>query len=282
MERKKRQVSRQKKSSVEPLKVAAMDQAWNLEQDAEASREGLFHAYLVAARAGRVEAMTNAGLHLVYGDGVRKDVKQALKWMRKAARLGDDVAVFNLGVFYGKGRGGIINKRLAERWYRRAVALGFPPAKGNLADLLYFSRSRKKWKEAVALYRQLARNGDIAALYNLANAYERGRGVTRNLRKAIQLYKKGAAAGDAEAQCVLGWMSLNGVEGARDVLGAIRWYQEAAKQGHVSGFFSLGQIYAEGDGVPRSKARAARYYRLAADAGHPRAAACLKALGVEP
>ncbi|WP_255442013.1 MULTISPECIES: tetratricopeptide repeat protein [Corallococcus] len=279
--KRKEGVRHPEEGSIEPLAIAAMEQAWELEEDAEASREALFHAYLMAARAGRVEAMTNAGLHLMYGDGTRKDVREALGWMRKAARLGDDVAAFNLGLFYGKGQDVRQDRRLAERWYRRAMDLGFPPAKGNLATLLYFGRNKEKWKEAVVLCRALARNGDMAALCTVADAYERGRGVRKNLGKAIQLYKKAAAGGDAEAQSILGWMCINGVGGARDVLGAIRWYQEAAKQGHVSGFFSLGHIYAEGDGVPKSKARAVRYYRMAAAAGHPRAANCLKALGVE-
>lgn len=211
MVQRKEIVRRGRRGIVAPLAVEAMERAWDLEEVPEGARDALFHAYLMAARAGRVEAMTNAGLHLLYGDGVPQDVRHAFRWMRKAAGLGDGVAAFNLALSYEKGPCIRPNRRLAEYWYRRAVSLGFPPARMNLAALLVQSSDKEKLKESVALYRESARLGNVKALLYVAFAYEQGRGVRKNLGRAIQIYKKAADAGNADAQCVLGWMCLNGV-----------------------------------------------------------------------
>ncbi len=281
MVQRKEIVRRGRRGIVAPLAVEAMERAWDLEEVPEGARDALFHAYLMAARAGRVEAMTNAGLHLLYGDGVPQDVRHAFRWMRKAAGLGDGVAAFNLALSYEKGPCIRPNRRLAEYWYRRAVSLGFPPARMNLAALLVQSSDKEKLKESVALYRESARLGNVKALLYVAFAYEQGRGVRKNLGRAIQIYKKAADAGNADAQCVLGWMCLNGVGGSTDILGALRWYQQSAEQGNASALFSLGQMYGEGNGVPKSRTRAARYLRLAAALGHSRSADYLKELGFE-
>ncbi|MCP3059575.1 sel1 repeat family protein [Myxococcus sp. K38C18041901] len=261
------------------MDIAAMERAWDLEDVPDMPRRALFHAYLVAARAGRIEAMTNVGLHLMYGDGVQRDAGQALRWLKKAVAQGDSVAAFNLGLFYEQGTQIRKNRRLAENWYRRAVAIGLSEAQSNLANLLFASPIPSQWAEAVILYRASARRGSAAAIYSLATAYEQGKGVKQSLERAIRLYEKAANLEDVNAQCTLGWLLLNGARGSPDYLGAIRWYQRAAKQGSTSAFFSLGQIYSEGLGVPKSKTRAVQHFRSAASAGHSKAAERLRQLG---
>ncbi|AKQ63380.1 TPR repeat, SEL1 subfamily [Myxococcus hansupus] len=265
------------------MAVEAMERAWNLETVPESSREAMAHAYLMAARAGRMEAMTNVALHLEHGDGIRQDVPEAMRWMRKAAGLGDDVAAFNLALCYEKGKGpsGRPNLRLAERWYRRSLALGFPPARANLATVLAKSPRGARMKEAIALFLADVRRGDLKNLRYVAECFELGRGVRKNLKRAIQLYKQAAEAGDAGAQCVLGWMCLGGVGGPVDLLGAFKWYQLSAKQGDASALYSLGGMYLDGEGAPKSKARAIQCFKKAAEQGHAKSMASLKALGVE-
>lgn len=282
-QRQEKKARREHKAAVKPLSVEAMERAWDLETVPDASREALAHAYLMAARAGRVEAMTNVALHLEYGDGIRQDVPEAMRWMRKAARLGDDVAAFNLAQCYEKGNGqrGRPNLRLAERWYRRSLSMGFPPARGNLARVLSMSSRKARVKEAIALCLADARLGDLKGLRFVAECYEMGRCVRKNLKRAIQLYKQAAEAGDAGAQCVLGWMCLNGVGGPVDLLGAFRWYQQSAKQGDASALFSLGGMYLDGNGAPKSKARAIQCFKEAAEQGHAKSMESLKELGVE-
>jgi TPR repeat protein len=115
-------------------------------------------------------------------------------------------------------------------------------------------------------------------MYNLALAYEQGRGVRKNLRRAMELYAQAAELGDVDAQLALGWAFLNGMVDPPDYMSAFRWYRQAAKQGSASALFSLGQMFMEGLGVPCSRGRAARYFRAAAAAGHAKATELLRDL----
>ena len=49
--------------------------------------------------------MFNLGVAYAHGEGVTKDVAEAVRWYRKAADAGDTKAMFNLGVLYRKGEG---------------------------------------------------------------------------------------------------------------------------------------------------------------------------------
>jgi TPR repeat protein len=260
------------------LADAAMARAWALEKAPVRDAQSLFHAYLVAARAGNVEAMNNVGLHYAYGDGVPRDAVLGARWIRRAAVQRDAVAAFNLGLFYEKGRGVRKNKRAARRWYRQALAGGYREAAGNLADLLFASEDPKDWPEAVRLYRKLVKRGSANARYNLGLAYERGKGTRRNRKKALRLYGELAQAGDVDAQLALGWCYLNGVGTPMDALAAFRWYEQAARQREPRALFSLGEMFLEGLGIPASRERALRYLRAAAELGHARSRRWLREL----
>ena len=62
-------------------------------------------AVLPAAERGDVVAQNNLGLMYLRGDGVPKDLKEAVKWYQKAADQGDARAQFNLGAMYCNGQG---------------------------------------------------------------------------------------------------------------------------------------------------------------------------------
>ncbi|MDY7226203.1 SEL1-like repeat protein [Hyalangium rubrum] len=264
------------------LADAAMERAWALEEAPVRDAEALFHAYLVAARAGNVDAMNNVGLHYAYGDGVRRDAALGARWLRRAALKGDALAAFNLGLFYAQGRGLRKNPAMARKWYWRSLSSGNLDAAANLADLLFASKDPKDWPQAVALYRQSMKRGNTAARYNLGLAYEQGKGTRRNRKKALQLYREAAEAGDVDAQLALGWCYLNGVGGPQDSLAAFRWYEQAARQREPRALFSLGEMFLEGLGIPPSQERALRYLRAAAELGHARSRRWLKHLEREP
>lgn len=260
------------------LADAAMARAWALEQAPERDAGAIFHAYLVAARAGNERAMNNVGLHYAYGDGVRRDAALGARWLHRSAKKGDEVAAFNLGLFYEQGRSVRKSARRAEHWYRQSLAGGYRPAATNLATLLFGSPEPRHWPEAVTLLRKEVKRGVDAARYNLALAYEEGKGTRRNRKKALALYQAAAQDGDVDAQLALGWCYLNGVFGPRDSLASFRWYEQAARQREPKALFSLGQMFLEGLGIPASRERAERYLRAAATLGHARARRWLKRL----
>ena len=79
-----------------------------------------FESYKAQADKGNRVAQYNLGLCYHNGDGVAKDLVQAVSWWRKAAEQGDALAQFNLGVVYEHGRGVIKNEIEAYAFYNLA------------------------------------------------------------------------------------------------------------------------------------------------------------------
>lgn len=77
-----------------------------------------------------------------FGDGVPKDVSQAVRWWRAAAEQGHDVSARNLAVAYRDGEGVVKDRTQAIRWSERAAELGNAQAAHDLATLYYGSTTR--------------------------------------------------------------------------------------------------------------------------------------------
>jgi hypothetical protein len=71
------------------------------------------------------------------GNGMTKDIAEAIRWFRKAADQGDVTAQSMLGSIYGSGAFGVPrNDAEAIKWYRKAAEQGDGLAKAFLAQLL--------------------------------------------------------------------------------------------------------------------------------------------------
>ena len=68
------------------------------------------------------------------------------------------------------------------------------------------------YKAAVEAWRPLADSGDPDALFNLAQAYRFGRGVSANLATAKSLLERAARGGHVESQTTLGLLLLQSGE----------------------------------------------------------------------
>ncbi len=115
------------------------------------------------------------------------------------------------------------------------------------------------------LYKNAAvKHDEVAAQFELANAYYTGNGVTKNIDKAIKWYRKVAAKGYAVAQHNLG--VIYGVQ--EDYLKAAKWYRKAAEQGDVRAQNNLADLYMRGLGFPVDKIEAIKWYGKAAEKGY--------------
>ena len=63
---------------------------------------------------------------------------------------------------------------------------------------------------------------------------------------------------------------------------ALKWFMKAAEQEHALSQFVLGNCYANGEGVKQNPAEAVKWYQRSAANGNEKAAACLRAMGIEP
>ena len=87
------------------------------------------------AEQGDAEAQYNLGVSYAEGDGVVKDLEEAIKWWRKAADQGNADAQTNLGIAYGYGAGVAQDYEEAVKWYRKAADQGDADAKKALKEL---------------------------------------------------------------------------------------------------------------------------------------------------
>ena len=55
-----------------------------------------------------------------YGEGVAQDIKEGVKWCRKAAEQGHERAQFLLGWMYQNGNGVAKDGKEAAKWFRKA------------------------------------------------------------------------------------------------------------------------------------------------------------------
>ena len=98
----------------------------------------------------------------------------------------------------------------------------------------------------------LAKQGDLAAQIELANAYRKGIGINQDYKTAVKWFTLAAEQGDAEAQFNLGIMHSFGLGVVPNYQPAVKWYTLAAEQGNALAQYNLGRLYYLGKGVPEN------------------------------
>ena len=157
-----------------------------------------------AGEQGTAEAQYQLGGMYYFGDGVREDTLEAVRWYHRAAEQGDPAAQYQLAEMYDVG---MHSPAAAVRWYRLA-----------------------------------AEQGDAAAQNQLGRMYDFGRGVPEDDVEAVRWYRLAAQQGHADAQVYLGVIHKFGLGVRQDAAEAMRWYLLAAKQGHVEAQGMLGDM----------------------------------------
>jgi len=77
----------------------------------------------------------------------------------------------------------------------------------------------------------LAKRGDADAMYYVANAYEEGRGIQKDLNQAFEWYSKAAKQNQQGAQYKMGVFYESGEAVKQDIKKAMEWYKKAAANG---------------------------------------------------
>ncbi len=146
-----------------------------------------------------------------------------------------------------------------------------PEAETILAEALQLSArdTPEADIEAFRLYRAAATRGLPAAMHQVARAYDRGRGVGRNILEAAAWYRKAADTGHAPSMASLGTMYEFAEGVPQDIAEALRLYRLSAEAGDEHGMTSLGYLYQQGKGVAKDAVEARKWY--AAAASNPRA-----------
>jgi S1-C subfamily serine protease len=114
-----------------------------------------------------------------------------------------------------------------------------------------------------------AEKGAAQAQFELAQAYEMGRGVAKNEAEAVKWYRRAADKDYSPAEFMLACCLLNGSGVDKDEREAVLWLKKAAEKGHMMAQNDLGAFYAEGGPeIPKDLAKAVEWYRKSAEQGH--------------
>ena len=116
---------------------------------------------------------------------------------------------------------------------------------------------------ALQLYMGLAEAGNARAQYWLADMFEFGYGVKKDLKKAISWMEKAAKQGLPVAQARLGEIYFAGRDAVQDFKAARLWLGKAAAQRNAVAERRLGQMDEEGLGGPKNVIQAYVWYERA-------------------
>jgi len=105
--------------------------------------------------------------------------------------------------------------------------------------------------------------GDAQAQWQVASAYDSGRGTQRDGAAAKRWYRAAAEQGYAEAQNSLG----SALQAEKNYVEARQWYEKAAVQNHALATNNLAFLHDLGLGVPQDRKEAFTLYSRAADLG---------------
>jgi TPR repeat protein len=135
-----------------------------LENQGSPDKNKIISLYEKAANNNDAYAINNLAVCYLLGDGVKQNLKQAVKYFEKAVKANDDYAMVNLADCYSVGNGVVQNN-----------------------------------KKAFDLYKKAADKGNIYGLRSAADCYLIGTGTKQDIRMAMDLYKKASDLGDEKA-----------------------------------------------------------------------------------
>jgi TPR repeat protein len=100
-----------------------------------AAKGGEIEDLLAKANEGDAGAQYTIGLKYTKGDGVSKDMDEAVKWLQKSAEQGNADAQLSLGALNIGGRGLPRNSEEAAKWFQLAAGQGRVEAQVQIARM---------------------------------------------------------------------------------------------------------------------------------------------------
>jgi TPR repeat protein len=214
---------------------------------------------------GEAISQFTLGVRYLNGNGVAKDLVEAVKLFRKAADQGYAHAQSVLGACYMAGQGVTRDYAEAIKWFRKAADQGDADAQCRLGFICY--EFQQDYALAVKWFHEATEQNFADAQYWLGFCYDNGRGVTKDHVEAAKWFRKAAEQNHAKAQYWLGYCYYIGQGVPKDYAEAVKWSHKAANQGDVDAQFRLGMCYNAGEGVTKDLVEAAKWWNLASAQG---------------
>ena len=150
--------------------------------------------YRRAAEQQYPAAQNSLGYCLDIGEGIRKNLQEALFWYKQAWRNGDPCAASNIATLY-RDQG---NQRRAMFWYQRAVTISHDDdALVEVGYRYYYGIGvQRNYQAAIASYQKavtsemITEAGKQKAMYYLGMAYFEGKGVEPSTMTARKWFEQ--------------------------------------------------------------------------------------------
>ena len=140
-----------------------------------------------------------------------ESVEVNIEAWKVAANHGNAKAQFNLGVCYEDGEGVPRDMQQAVKYYTLAADQGFAPAQCNLGYCYKHGKGvPQDMQQAVKYYTLAADQGNAPAQFLLGGCYQNGYGVNQDASKALQWYQQAANHQHVPAIVKLSQASLSG------------------------------------------------------------------------
>lgn len=253
------------------------------EGEVEIDPEKAVYWYEKAAEQGNDRAQALLASAYRRGFGVPQDPALAVQWYTRAASQGNAQSQYDLGLWYIERARDLTPEMRSEMlararvWLEKAAAQGFEKASRMLPDLIRLqgggqdrfvqateAMSHGEHETAFELFRACAEEeGVTEAMFALAQCYEKGEGVEKDLPRAFSWYRKAAEAGHPRAMLLMGMAYENGGAVKKDMKTALNWYRRAAQADNARAMLLLGVAYEAGHGVEKDMKTAQEYYLAA-------------------
>lgn len=226
----------------------------------------LIIAAAIALLASAVNAADMQQCQQAYREG---KVVQAYDSCLPLAQVGDPQAAFILARLYALGvNGGEPDWEKVLEWLTISAAGNQAEAAYNLAIAYQQGKGTAvDLQQSLKYYRQSAELGNPKAMRNLAMLYEKGEGVEKDITQAFALFQRSAESGLSDSQLKTGLMVLQGEGVEKDPVAARRWIEQSAVSGNDKAQLALGVLLIDFD--PRT---AVYWYNQAVSAGNAYAA----------
>ena len=159
-----------------------------------------------------------------------KDFAAAHAIYLSLANQNDAKACYNLGLMYQDGDGVTKNLDEAVKWYSKSAELGYKEAQYTLGALVFQRQIHSiSYPQAVTYYEQAAKQGHVKSQLNLGMLYFRGDVIAQDLPAAVQWLSLAASNNNSEAQGYMAQLYQQGAGVEQDTVKAAMWLMLATQ-----------------------------------------------------
>lgn len=247
-------------------------------------------SYELGGKLGDVKCIQRLGIIYYNGEGVKRDLDKAIKYIEIAAENKAPHAMYMLAIAYLRlNKFGEDTMNITRRLLEEAYEAQSPYAAEYLVTLILKDIKDGKQVDEKKLLEYIDfayDNGIVGALFQFGYIHEKGIVVDVNLEKAYSYYKIAADKNNTKAILKLaGWYKI-GKYVNQDIDQAIKLYSKAAESNEIEALENLINIYEKGIGDrPNERKALLNVFKLididALKGKSKLAYYCLKGIGIE-